>query len=164
VGPTSQQLLVDEQRRSGIPLGRLPSQPIFKLRKCEGSSAGPPTDPSREELTQRLCKEWKLPDKLSCRGLVSRPGRPSMSSTSEVLECGEQGPSSLGFLRALTGKQYRRCGVLRKRVWDVQVPAQEISVRKMLLADNSGSVVMKVDFRYGVCNNSPAEASSSENG
>lgn len=29
------------------------------------------------------------------------------------------GPSSLGFLRAHTGKQYRRCGVLRKRAWDV---------------------------------------------
>jgi len=27
--------------------------------------------------------------------------------------------SSLGFLRAYTGKQYRRCGVLRKRAWDV---------------------------------------------
>jgi len=29
------------------------------------------------------------------------------------------GPSSQGFLRAHTGKQYRRCGVLRKRAWDV---------------------------------------------
>jgi hypothetical protein len=27
--------------------------------------------------------------------------------------------SSLGFLRAFTGKQCRRCGVLRERAWDV---------------------------------------------
>jgi len=34
---------------------------------------------------------------------------------------------------------------------------------RMLLAEDSGSVVMKVDIRMGVCNNSPAKASSSEN-
>lgn len=34
---------------------------------------------------------------------------------------------------------------------------------RMLLAEDSGTVVMKVDIRKGVCNNSPAEASSSEN-
>jgi len=34
---------------------------------------------------------------------------------------------------------------------------------RMLLAGNSGSVVMKVDIRQGVCNNSPAKATCSEN-
>jgi len=33
----------------------------------------------------------------------------------------------------------------------------------MLVATHSGSVVMKVDTRQGMCNNSPAEATSSEN-
>jgi len=73
------------------------------------------------------------------------------------------GPSSLGFLRAHTGKQYRRCGVLRKRAWDVEVQTLSEPRLRMLLAGNSGTVVMKVDIREGVCNNSPAEASSSEN-
>lgn len=33
----------------------------------------------------------------------------------------------------------------------------------MLVANNSESVVMKVDNRQGMCNNSPAKATSSEN-
>lgn len=33
----------------------------------------------------------------------------------------------------------------------------------MLVASNSESVVMKVDNRQGMCNNSPAKATSSEN-
>jgi len=35
---------------------------------------------------------------------------------------------------------------------------------RMLIAYDSGAVVMKVETRRGVCNNSPAEAISSENG
>lgn len=73
------------------------------------------------------------------------------------------GPSSLGFLRAFTGKQYRRCGVLRERAWEVQVLTLSEPRLRMLLAGDSGTVVMKVDIRSGVCNNSPAQASSSEN-
>lgn len=34
---------------------------------------------------------------------------------------------------------------------------------RMLVANNSESVVMKVDNRQGMCNNSPAKATSSEN-
>jgi len=34
---------------------------------------------------------------------------------------------------------------------------------RMLLAGYSWTVVMKVETRFGMCNNSPAEASSSEN-
>jgi len=74
-----------------------------------------------------------------------------------------RGPSSLGFLRAFTGKQYRRCGVLRERAWEVQVLTLSEPRLRMLLAGDSGTVVMKVETRSGVCNNSPAQASSSEN-
>jgi len=64
---------------------------------------------------------------------------------------------------AFTGKQCRRCGVNRERADGVEVFAHEIAVR-MLVADDSGTVVMKVEIRYEVCNNLPAEATSSENG
>ena len=64
---------------------------------------------------------------------------------------------------AYTGKQCRRCGLIRERAHDVLVRTYEIRLR-MLVAGDSGSVVMKVETRLGVCNNSPAEATSSENG
>jgi len=49
---------------------------------------------------------------------VGSPRPPERASGHHVVQhvsFGEWEPSSLGFLRALTGKQYRRCGVLRKR-------------------------------------------------
>jgi len=64
---------------------------------------------------------------------------------------------------AFTGKQCRRCGVNRERADGVKVLAYEISVRT-LFAGDSGTVVMKVEIRYEVCNNLPAEATGSENG
>jgi len=60
-GVPSQQLPDDEQCRSGTPLGRLPSQPIFKLLMWEGSSAGPLLERSHKEPTQRLCKGEVIP-------------------------------------------------------------------------------------------------------
>jgi len=51
----------------------------------------------------------------------------------------------------------------RERAHDVQVRTYEIPLR-MSIAEDSGTVVMKVETRYGVCNNSPAEAIGSENG
>ena len=173
-----QQLRVDEQCRSGTPLGRLPSQPIFKLPTCEGSSAGPPLGQSEEEPTQRLCKEcggfptplpprregaaemWCFPPRaVQPRGMLRASGLENAGTREELI----LGPSSLGFLRAFTGKQYRRCGVLRERAWEVQVLTLSEPRLRMLLAGDSGTVVMKVDIRPGVCNNSPAQASSSEN-
>jgi len=71
--------------------------------------------------------------------------------------------NTLGSMWAFTGKQCRRCGMNRERAHDVQVRTYEIPLR-MSIAEDSGTVVMKVETRYGVCNNSPAEAIGSENG
>jgi len=104
------------------------------------------------------CREmWCLDPERSCQGKLR---------AFSGLAAGEPGfwePSSLGFLRAFTGKQYRRCGVLRERAWEVEVLTLSEPRLRMLLAGNSGTVVMKVETRSGVCNNSPAKASSSEN-
>ena len=54
-------------------------------------------------------------------GSFDLPERASGHHVVQHVSFGEWEPSSLGFLRALTGKQYRRCGVLRKRAWEVQV-------------------------------------------
>jgi len=51
------------------------------------------------------------------------------------------------FLWALTGKQYRRCGVLRERAQDVKVQTHVETRLRMWFACDSGSVVMKVDTR-----------------
>jgi len=62
---------------------------------------------------------------LPCKALTPWKGC-NKARTSAMYLCwighhmaGIWGPSSPGFLRAHTGKQYRRCGVLRKRAWDV---------------------------------------------
>jgi len=67
------------------------------------------------------------------------------------------------FLWAFTGKQYRRCGVHRERIQDVKVLTHVEPRLRTWIASDSGSVVMKVDIRSEVCNNSPAEAVRSEN-
>jgi len=103
---------------------------------------------------------WCFPPRaVQPRGMLRASGLENAGTREELI----LGPSSLGFLRAFTGKQYRRCGVLRERAWEVQVLTLSEPRLRMLLAGDSGTVVMKVDTRSGVCNNSPAQASSSEN-
>jgi len=65
---------------------------------------------------------------------------------------------------AMTGKQCWRCGVLREPIYRSQVLAHTQIPQRVLLALDSRTVAMKVGIRWGVCNNSPAEASSPKNG
>ena len=92
------------------------------------SLASPPKSklsPVRRCQSWRLCK--KFPQWARCElwvptsqadFLLERAGLPrSRGEGSRRRVHGAM--SSLGFLRAHTGKQYRRCGVLRERAWDV---------------------------------------------
>ena len=63
----------------------------------------------------------------------------------------------------MLGKQDWRCGMNRKRAYGIKVFVHPIP-RKMLVHPDSRAVAMEVGIRYGVCNNSPAECTSSENG
>jgi len=65
---------------------------------------------------------------------------------------------------ASTGKQCRRCGVIRRHGYGARVLAYVKIPQRMLPAEDSRSVAMEVGIRLGVCNNSPAEAIGSENG
>ena len=69
-----------------------------------------------------------------------------------------------GSMWAITGKQYWRCGVIRRCTYGARVLAHLQSPQRMLPAIDSRAVAMKVGIRYGVCNNSPAEAGGSKNG
>jgi len=149
--------------------GKAPFSTYLQTANVRGEQCRPTIGAIREgEPTQRLCMERRKPwSEKCCRDGVSlcleRSSPAPAASWPGSGEAALRGPSSLGFLRAFTGKQYRRCGVLRERAWEVQVLTLSEPRLRMLLAGDSGTVVMKVDTRSGVCNNSPAKASSSEN-
>jgi len=69
-----------------------------------------------------------------------------------------------GSMWAITGKQYWRSGVIRKRMYGARVLTHLQSPQRMSTSVDSRAVAMKVGIRYGVCNNSPAELVGSKNG
>lgn len=108
-------------------LGRPPSQPIFKLQMWE-------VEPCQLTQMERSLARSAYPEAVqeAYPGFGAASGAPPSERTfrsprgtrfrvregfCKILPCGAK--SSLGFMRAFTGKQYRRCGVLRKRAWDV---------------------------------------------
>jgi len=84
--------------------------------KCRRRSLASPSKrafPSEKCRPQRLCKMYTP----MARNAASGACLPS--SGLHPVYSGLYLKSNLGFLRAFTGKQYRRCGVLRERAWDV---------------------------------------------
>jgi len=117
-GLTAQHLSVDEQCRSGTPLGRPPSQPILKLQMWMAEPDQPAAGISWDapEVVPEVYPGDRC--KVFSQAWSRHPHSCGRSGVSCVREL-SKAKSSLGFLRAFTGKQYRRCGVLRERAWDV---------------------------------------------
>lgn len=103
--------------------------PLLNLSSnCERARGAMPAhhwiSPENGVPDQRLCKERCAKEKC-CSDVVFQPrggpGQERMLRAFRARHGGAKvwGPSSLGFLRAHTGKQYRRCGVLRERAWEV---------------------------------------------
>lgn len=161
----SQQLLVDEQCRSGSLWEGL----LLNLSsncKCERRSPASPPHWSLYFLPQRLCKKRTLG---ACewtptleRTSVSPLDRTSAFERATILTvvkrrvawalCGPLLVSSTGDAGCSENVPgMSKCSLPEPRL-------------RMLLASDSRSVVMKVETCSEVCNNSPAEASGSENG
>jgi hypothetical protein len=73
-------------------------------------------------------------------------------------------PSNVSSKWAIFGKQNWRCGMNRTR--ELRCPNQRSfqTPQKVLVDPDSRTVAMEVGIRQGVCNNSPAESTSPENG
>lgn len=68
-----------------------------------------------------------------------------------------------GSLWAITGKQYWRCGMIRKHDFSAWLLVNTQNPKRMSPARDSRTVATKVGIRSGMCNNSPAKAGDSEN-
>ena len=119
-GPTQSKLPVDEQCRRGTS-----GKASFSTYLQTANEGGKPCRPNKcsslampfPEAVQEadpglLCCEWRAG---TPGGLLANFGKLPRSGAENPADA----KSSLGFLRAFTGKQYRRCGVLRERAWDV---------------------------------------------
>jgi len=83
----------DEQCRRGMPLGRFPSQPIFKLQKSQGRIAGTSTGAASWRAARRPCSRNTDPPFLFCCGV---PSSIALSKTRSV-PIGEYGVEWPGF-------------------------------------------------------------------
>eukprot|EP00906_Rhabdomonas_costata_P027030 RCo038453 len=119
-GPTPSKLPVDEQCRRGTS-GKASFSTYLQTANEGGEPCRPNKSPSLAMPFLEAVQEAD-PRVARCEWRSGSPGGPSCLH-GKLPRSGAENPaeakSSLGFLRAFTGKQYRRCGVLRERAWDV---------------------------------------------